>query len=151
MFDFEQNQEFIIRVQAKNESNQTTEKEFIVSITNDPSDDPVLTNHPLLCKRWNLLTFDENQPSGTQVGQFTAEDPDGDDVRFSLLNVLSSEDNFFELNASGGGGKLLFADLNKDGREDWVDGSGRIYLAEENGFGAEIKLPASGVSCGGGF
>ena len=100
VFDFEQNQEFIIRVQAKNESNQTTEKEFIVSITNDPSDDPVVNQPPVALQTLEPLTVDENQPAGTQVGEFTAEDPDGDDLTF---HFVSGENNnsLFSLETNG--------------------------------------------------
>ncbi|MDA8989810.1 cadherin domain-containing protein, partial [Opitutales bacterium] len=94
VFDFEQNQEFIILVQAKNESNLTTEKQFVVSITNDPSDDPVVNQPPAALQTLEPLTVDENQPSGTQVGQFTAEDPDGDDLTFQFVSGENNNSHF---------------------------------------------------------
>jgi hypothetical protein len=89
------------------------------------------------------LVITENQPIGTAVGEFNAIEPDA--------NLKNSFSHSFVLNSTGGGRKLLFHDLNKDGWQDWIDGSGRIYLGGEDGFGEEIKLSNSGVPAVGDF
>jgi len=158
VFDFEQNQEFIIRVQAKNESNQTTEKEFIVSITNDPSDDPVVNQPPVALQTLEPLTVDENQPAGTQVVEFTAEDPDGDGLTFDFVSG-ENNNSLFSLETNGSLSTAHVFDFEVDGASFTIevearDPSGESVVGEfvvtliDDPEGAERLVVKNFVSSG---
>ena len=77
-FDYESNSSsYTITVQAKDEQNATTEGNLTVTLqnANEPPED--------LNSRVTL-TFQENQPIGTIIGEFNASDPDGDIITYSL-------------------------------------------------------------------
>lgn len=86
VFDFEADSSLTIRVRSTDQDGATTEKIFLITVTdaNDAPTDITLNNS----------SVDENQPSGTNVGDLFATDPDvGDTHTFSLVAGPGDADN----------------------------------------------------------
>ena len=85
-FNFEAKSSYSIRVRSTDSGNQSTEKQFTITITN-VNDGPT----DIALSKANV---DENQPSGTTVGTFSTTDEDaGDTFTYSLVAGTGSTDN----------------------------------------------------------
>ena len=97
VLDFEEAQSRSIRVEATDFQGASVSKQFTISIVDEienraPRD--LLADAPLQIK--------ENEEAGKVVGRFTATDPDGDELTFSLIEGAGGSNNAdFEITASG--------------------------------------------------
>ena len=97
-FDFESNAStFSIRVRVEDQNNGSLEGMFLVRLL-----DVVENLPPTDLNSFSFLFIEENQPVGTDVGEFVANDPDEDILRFSLVSGDGDKDNqFFALDTNG--------------------------------------------------
>ena len=99
-FDYESYQSLSIRVAAMDEHNASTEGEFLVSVTDVNETLPNQT--PLGLYYVGVLSIAENEPVGTFVGTFLAQDPDGDQLTYNLASGLGDGNNsLFVMDANG--------------------------------------------------
>ena len=90
VFDFERNaSSYVIRVQATDEHNLSVEKNFTVTLLNEDDNISPAELHSI-----GPLIAEENQPIGAVIGQFTAEDPDGDDLTFHFVSGENNNSHF---------------------------------------------------------
>jgi hypothetical protein len=85
-FDFETKSSYSVRAQTDDGHGGTFQKAFTVTVTNvnEAPTDIAMSN----------TTVDENQPSGTTVGNLFADDPDaGDTHAWSLVTGTGDDDN----------------------------------------------------------
>ena len=99
-FDYESYQSLSIRVAVMDEHGASVEDEFLVAITDvnetDSNQAPVGLSHV------GSLTVPENEPAGTFVGTFLAQDPDGDALTYHLTSGQGDENNsLFVMDANG--------------------------------------------------
>jgi hypothetical protein len=94
-FDYESYQSLSVRVKAMDGNDSSVEGSFSVSVTN-VNEAPNSLNHS------SALSVLENQASGTVVGNFHAQDPDGDDLSYYLTSGLGDGNNsMFTLETNG--------------------------------------------------
>ena len=85
LFDYETNAStYKIRVQAKDELNATTEKEFSLTLLDLNENQP-----PENLKFVGSTSFNEQLPIGSILGQFDATDPEGSSVKYSFASKLN--------------------------------------------------------------
>ncbi len=85
-FDFETRTIYHVRIRATDSGGFSTEKTFTIFISdaNDPPQDLLISNDH----------FDENQPPGSDIGEFSTVDPDsGDTFSYSLVAGEGDTDN----------------------------------------------------------
>ena len=93
-FDYESNaSSYTITIQAKDELNATTEGNFTVTLLN-ANDTPNDLNST------DALSFQENQPVGTMIGEFNATDPDGASITYHFVNG-ENNNSLFTLDTNG--------------------------------------------------
>ena len=90
-FDYESYQSLSIRVAAMDEHNASVEGEFIVIVTD--VDETVPNQVPHSLDSGGTLVMQENEPAGTVVGVFQAQDPDGDALGYHLVSGLGDGNN----------------------------------------------------------
>ncbi|QTA92954.1 Cadherin domain-containing protein [Desulfonema magnum] len=92
IFDRSIQSSYSIRVKATDSTDYSTEKFFTITITDANYDPTGIT--------LDGTSVDENQPAGTEVGTFSTDDPDRDDIHFyTLVSGSGSENNgFFRIN-----------------------------------------------------
>ena len=98
-FDYELYQSLSIRVAAMDEDNASVEGEFIVIVTD--VDENVQNQAPHSLDSGGTLFMRENEPVGTVVGVFQAQDPDGDVLSYHLVNGLGDGNNLFVMDLNG--------------------------------------------------
>ena len=47
------------------------------------------------------MSIDENQPAGTIVGYFSADDADGDELSFAMGDSTGTHNGYFSMDANG--------------------------------------------------
>ena len=116
-FDYELYQSLSIRVAAMDEDNASVEGEFIVIVTDVDENVPNQAPHSL--DSGGTLLIRENEPAGTVVGVFQAQDPDGDELYYYLVsglgdgnNNLFVMDHHLEDGLGDGNNSLFVMDLN---------------------------------------
>ena len=116
-FDYESYQSLSIRVAAMDEDNASVEGEFIVIVTDVDENVPNQAPHSL--DSGGTLFIRENEPAGTVVGVFQAQDPDGDELYYYLVsglgdgnNNLFVMDHHLEDGLGDGNNSLFVMDLN---------------------------------------
>ena len=90
-FDYESYQSLSIRVAAMDEHNASVDGEFTVIVTDVDETEPNQAPHSL--DSGGTLVMRENEPAGTVVGMFQAQDPDGDAISYHLVNGLGDGNN----------------------------------------------------------
>ena len=94
-FDYESYQSLNISVVVLDDSNASEVGAFSVVVTN-------VNEAPNGLEHLSALSVLENQASGTIVGTFTAQDPDGDDLSYHLVSGTGDENNsMFTMDANG--------------------------------------------------
>ena len=94
-FDYELYQGLNIRVKAMDGNSSSVEGAFIVAVTN-------VNETPTALDHLSALTVLENQASGTIVGTFKAQDPDGDDLSYHLVSGSGDGNNsMFTMDTNG--------------------------------------------------
>ena len=83
-FDYELYQSLNIRVAVLDDNNASAEGAFSVMVAN-VNETPIALDHS------SALSVLENQASGTIVGTFTAQDPDGDSLTYHLVSGVGME------------------------------------------------------------
>ncbi len=94
IFDFESTSDYSVRVRVTDQGDEFVESSFIITISdvNEPPADISLSN--------TSIPF--TQVSGYEVGEFGADDPEEDDVAFSLPEDETSDNSAFAIS-----GKML--------------------------------------------
>jgi hypothetical protein len=85
-FDYESYQSLSVRVKAMDGNDSSVEGSFSVAVTN-------VNEAPNSLDHSSALSVLENQASGTVVGNFQAQDPDGDDLSYYLTSGSGDENN----------------------------------------------------------
>jgi hypothetical protein len=94
-FDYESYQSLNIRVSAMDGNSSSAEGAFSVMVANE-NEAPTTLGHS------SALSVLENQASGTIVGTFTAQDPDGDSLTYHLVSGTGDGNNsMFTMDANG--------------------------------------------------
>ena len=94
-FDYELYQSLNIRVQAMDGNSSSVEGAFTVIVANE-NEAPNALDH------LSGLSVLENQLSGTIVGTFQAQDPDGNDLIYHLVSGSGDENNsMFTMDTNG--------------------------------------------------
>ena len=95
MFDYETDPSaFNVVVRVSDEYNATFDKNFSISLTNQ-------NEKPYDLNITAPLQVSENQPAGTIVGQFTAEDPDANTTLGFNLVGGDNENDYFTIDTNG--------------------------------------------------
>ena len=99
-FDYESYQSLSIRVAAMDELNASVEGAFTVFITDQNETAP--NQAPVGLYNVGSLEVAENEPIGTFVGTFLAQDPDGDALSYHLVSGTGDGNNsLFLMDANG--------------------------------------------------
>jgi hypothetical protein len=91
VFDYESYDSLFIRVNVINEYNQIKTAKFQISVLDEL--EVVPNQSPYQLSAVADLQVKEKEISGAHVGTFTAKDPDGDDLSFSLVQGLGDGNN----------------------------------------------------------
>ena len=99
-FDYESYQTLKVRVAAMDQLNGSVEGSFIVNVNDVVESIP--NQPPLGLDHLGILIVSENKPSGTIVGSFGAQDPDGDSLTYNLVSGVGEGNNtMFTMDANG--------------------------------------------------
>ena len=94
-FDYELYQSLNIRISAMDGNSSSAEGAFSVMVANE-NEAPIALGHS------SALSVLENQASGTIVGTFTAQDPDGDSLTYHLVSGTGDGNNsMFTMDTNG--------------------------------------------------
>ena len=136
-FDYESYQSLNISVVVLDDSNASEVGSFSVAVTNE-NEAPNALDH------LSGLTVLENQVSGTIVGTFTAQDPDGDSLSYHLVSGTGDGNNsMFTMETNGTLRTAVEFDYESyqtlsirvkamDGNSSSVEGAFTVIVANEN-------------------
>ena len=135
--DYESYQSLSIRVAAMDELNASVEGAFTVFITDQNETAP--NQAPVGLYNVGSLEVAENEPIGTFVGTFQAQDPDGDALSYHLVSGLGDGNNsLFLMDANG--------TLTTDAQFDYESGTSRlayVYRMDEQNASVEDEFVVS--------